>query len=387
MAKLSLGQLDLGGKRVFLRADFNVAAGRAGGATTRGSPLPSPPSGTASTRAPRCVLASHLGRPKGKPDPDSRWPGGRPPRRAARPPGTAGPGLRGPGGGGDGRRSGRARCCCSRICASIPRRKPTTTASRAGSPRWPTLRERRLRRRAPGARLDRGHHALPQPAVAGLLMSRELEALAGSSSRPSGPHGGAGRGQGLRQADPGRAPARSASTALLIGGGMAFTFLAPSATASAAPFSSPTAEAARAVWTRARARGVALRLPVDVVVAAGLESTRGHPHRPVREIPADLMGLDIGPATVSSSPPPSRARAPWCGTGPWASSSRRRSRRARRLASGGGGAAAAFTVIGGGDTVAAVQRRAWPTRSAIFRPPAAPSSSSSRAASCRASRR
>ena len=71
-------------------------------------------------------------------------------------------------------------------------------------------------------------------------------------------------------------PARARSTASLIGGGMAFTFLAalgPRHRALARR--SPTgSDAARAILERARSAGIPLRLPVDVVAAAGLDGNR-----------------------------------------------------------------------------------------------------------------
>ena len=69
MAKLVVDQVDRSGKRVFLRADFNVPLD--GARVTDDTRI------TAVLPTIRCVLegggslvlASHLGRPKGKPDP------------------------------------------------------------------------------------------------------------------------------------------------------------------------------------------------------------------------------------------------------------------------------------------------------------------------------
>src|SRR3977135_1344717 len=69
MNKLSIRDLELGGKRVFVRVDFNVPldGGRVTDDTRIRETLPT--LALARARGGRLVLASHLGRPKGKPDP------------------------------------------------------------------------------------------------------------------------------------------------------------------------------------------------------------------------------------------------------------------------------------------------------------------------------
>ncbi|HYT08661.1 MAG TPA: phosphoglycerate kinase, partial [Rugosimonospora sp.] len=69
MNKLSIRDLELAGKRVFVRVDFNVPLehGRVGDDTRIRETLPTLK--LARERGARLVLASHRGRPKGKPDP------------------------------------------------------------------------------------------------------------------------------------------------------------------------------------------------------------------------------------------------------------------------------------------------------------------------------
>src|SRR5262249_37120588 len=85
---------------------------------------------------------------------------------------------------------------------------------------------------------------------------------------------------------------------LLVGGGMAFTFLrAQGCEVGRSLLEANLIERARHLLEQARARGVDLRLPVDTVVAASPDAAAGHVVES-RAIPAAQMGLDIGPATV-----------------------------------------------------------------------------------------
>ena len=72
MAKLSIRDLDLAGKRVFMRVDFNVPLAPGGQEITSDKRIKAalPTIKYALDHGCGLVLASHLGRPKGKPNPE-----------------------------------------------------------------------------------------------------------------------------------------------------------------------------------------------------------------------------------------------------------------------------------------------------------------------------
>jgi 3-phosphoglycerate kinase len=91
--------------------------------------------------------------------------------------------------------------------------------------------------------------------------------------------------------------------AILVGGGMAYTFLAAMGKPiGRSRFDADTVEKAKEILEKAKARTIetgsqTLFLPSDHVVAQGLDDTSGY--AVTEEIPDDLMALDIGPRTIT----------------------------------------------------------------------------------------
>lgn len=358
MATLGVDHLDLGGKRVFLRVDLNVPIenGRVGEDTRIRAALPT---------VERClkagasvILASHLGRPKGKPDP----------RFSLKPVATRLEEL-----------LGRPvpllpDCVGPEVSAAVAALKPGDVVllenlrfhqeEEANDPEF----ARALASLADVyvddafAAAHRAHASIEgithylKPAAAGLLMQRELEALGRIFEKPERPMaallGGAKVSDKLALVE----HLLSRVELVLIGGGMAFTFLsALGYSVGRSLLESDRLEAARTILARARSLGVTVRLPVDVVVASGLDSTEGIRTVGVREIPADLMGLDLGPLTVAQFDTALKGSKTILWNGPMgvfenAPFAAGTVGVARAVAGSG-----AFSVIGGGDTIAAVQ--------------------------------
>jgi len=195
------------------------------------------------------------------------------------------------------------------------------------------------------------------PAAAGLLMARELEALGRIFERPERPFmavlGGAKVSDKLGLVE----HLLARVDAVLIGGGMAYTFLVALGHDVGRSLLEPDrVEAARAILGRARALGVRVRLPVDLVAAPGPDSVEGIRVVSVREMPRELMGLDIGPVTVAQFAATLASARTIVWNGPLgvfekAPFSAGTLGTARAVAS-----SAAFSVIGGGDTIAAVHQ-------------------------------
>ena len=85
---------------------------------------------------------------------------------------------------------------------------------------------------------------------------------------------------------------------IIIGGGMAFTFLkAQGLEIGKSIVEDDLLEDAKKIMARAKDRGVKFYLPVDLVVADIFSSEAMTKYLPSQEIPKEWMGLDIGPAT------------------------------------------------------------------------------------------
>ena len=143
---------------------------------------------------------------------------------------------------------------------------------------------------------------------------------------------------------------------LVIGGGMANTFLLAQGREIGTSLAEPTqVSEAQAVLALAADRGVTVLLPIDVVVAPSIDAATGTVVA-VGAIPADAAIFDIGPATVETYASAIRGAKTVFWNGPMGVFER------PAFAAGTIGVAQAvadvdgFTVVGGGDSVAAIEQ-------------------------------
>ena len=194
------------------------------------------------------------------------------------------------------------------------------------------------------------------PSAAGRLMDKEVEVLSGLVEKPAKPFvailGGAKVSDKLGVID----ALLERVDALLVGGAMAFTFLAgQGARTGRSLVEQDHVDSVQRTLKTVQERGVPIVLPEDVVAAseAALDAAR----RTVRadQVPDDLQGLDIGPRTVEEF---TRVLADartvfWNGPmgvfelEPFATGTRGVAQAVAGID--------AFTVVGGGDSVSAVR--------------------------------
>jgi phosphoglycerate kinase len=356
MAKLTIEQLPLAGKRVFVRADLNVPLDGATVTDDTRVQAVLPTLRYATDGGASIVLASHLGRPKGGPDakyslaPVSERLGELLGRRVPLAPDCVGDATR----------------------AMAQALKPGEILLLENLRFHPEEEKnddafaRQLAELADCyvddafAAAHRAHASIDaitrhlRPAAAGLLMQRELQALGRILEAPERPLvallGGAKVSDKVALVE----HLISKVDALVIGGGMAFTFLrALGHTVGRSLVEPDRIETARRAIDAARRRGVQLALPVDAVVADGLDSPSGRAVA-IRQIPDQQMGLDLGPRTIERFAAVLATAKTIVWNGPMGVFEKPPFAAGTVAIARAVAGAAAFSVIGGGDTIAAV---------------------------------
>ena len=363
MNKLTIKELDLRGKRVFIRVDFNVPL--KDGVVTDDTRIREtlPTLKLAIEKDGRLVLASHLGRPKGGPDA----------KYSVKPAAKKLEELLGKAVafaadcvGADAEAKSKALKDGDVLVLENVRFHPEEEKNdEAFSKQLAALCDSVFVSDAFGS-AHRAHASVVgitkfvSQAAAGLLMEKELVYIGKAMSNPTRPFvailGGAKVSDKIEVVE----NLMRIADAMLIGGGMAYTFLK----ARGVPIGKSLVEddkldLAKKIRADAERKNFKLLLPVDHVITPELKA--GAPSRVVNAgaTPADQMGLDIGPETIEAYKAEIAKAKTIVWNGPMGvfempAFARGTLEIAKAVAART--AAGATSIIGGGDSVAAVHK-------------------------------
>ena len=193
------------------------------------------------------------------------------------------------------------------------------------------------------------------PCAAGFLMQQELDAFAKVLQSPARPFVAILGGAKVSDKLPVIENLLPKVDTLIIGGAMAYTFLAQQGLpVGTSLVERDLVEAAGKVLAQAKAAGKRILLPVDHVCAA--EFKADSPASVHDRIPDGLMGLDIGPRTVADYVAALRGAKTVVWNGPMGVFEMDAFCKGTEAVAHAVAGSGAFTVVGGGDSVAAAEK-------------------------------
>ncbi len=195
------------------------------------------------------------------------------------------------------------------------------------------------------------------PAVSGFLIQKELEIMGGALSNPKRPFVAVLGGSKVSDKIGVINHLLDLADTIIIGGGMAYTFLkAQGHGIGSSLCEEDRLEYAADMLKKADEKGVKFLLPVDHVVAKNFAADAEPITINAQSIPADLMGLDIGPKTIENYAAALQGAGTVIWNGPmgvfeFAAFAKGTEAVANAMAS-----TEAITIVGGGDSAAAVEQ-------------------------------
>ncbi|MBU3673064.1 MAG: phosphoglycerate kinase [Sinobacteraceae bacterium] len=194
-------------------------------------------------------------------------------------------------------------------------------------------------------------------ACAGPLLVGELEALERALARPARPLVAIVAGSKVSTKLTVLESLLAKVDKLIVGGGIANTFLAATGVAIGKSLHEPDMlDTARALLAQAKARGAEIPLPTDVVVATEFAPTAAATVRPVTAVTADELILDIGPATASAFAGVLQSAGTILWNGPVGVFEFDQFGGGTRTVAEAIARSGAFSLAGGGDTLAAIEK-------------------------------
>ena len=195
------------------------------------------------------------------------------------------------------------------------------------------------------------------PAVSGFLMEKELELLGGAVENPKRPFVAILGGAKVKDKIGVIESLLNKVDTLIIGGGMAYTFLkAKGYEIGKSLLDAERIDFCRDIMAAAAEKGVKLLLPVDIVVAKEYAPDAEHKVVAAQEIPADWEGMDIGPETAKLYSAEVKAAGTVVWNGPMGVFEFEAFAHGTRSVAQALADSAALSVIGGGDSAAAVEQ-------------------------------
>jgi phosphoglycerate kinase len=358
MAKKTLRDVDAAGKRVLVRADFNVPLDAQGRITDERRIVESLPTiQYLLERGAKVILMSHLGRPKGVDDKLRLNPVaealekhlGRPLKKLDD-------------------------CVGPQVEAAVQQMKPGDVIllqnlrfhgeEEKNDPEF-SQQLARLGEVYVNDAFGTAHRAHAstegvthylRPAVAGFLMQKEIEIMGRALSQPARPFVAVLGGVKVSDKIGVIENLIPKVDALLIGGGMAYTFFkAQGKEIGNSILEAGREELARQLMEKARSAKIRFELPSDVVVVRELKADSPPQIVPADAIPKDMMGVDIGPETARRFAGIVRDAATVIMNGPMGIFELAPFAEGTRAVGQAMAACKGTTIVGGGDTAAAME--------------------------------
>lgn len=195
------------------------------------------------------------------------------------------------------------------------------------------------------------------PMVAGFLLEKEIEFIGGAVENPKKPFAAIIGGAKVSDKINVIANLLPKVDVLIIGGGMANTFLAAKGYQTGKSLvETDKIELASSLLAKAKEKGVDLLIPVDVVVADAFAADAATKVVEVQAIPEEWMALDIGPKTQELFARALESMHTIVWNGPMGVFEMDAFAKGTEAVARAVAQADAVTIVGGGDSVAAIEK-------------------------------